>query len=718
MTKRHVAQHKPGTAMAIGGPVPRQQRARVQGGIAGLLAGISVSAAALALATMPQQARAQSAVNATPTGTNAIVTQSATFDQVTVSGSQATVDWALNPSGVSSGVFLNGGTTLDFQGSGSYTVLNRVNPMMLTGTLALNGSVTSSFGGKIWFYNPGGWVVGSGASIDVGSLVLTSSPITASAFNSDDPNNTGLYGPGGTIRFGQAAAGSSVTVASGASIRAEQNNSYVALVAPRVVQSGTVSTNGVTAYVAAGAADIKINNGLFDIVVTSGTDDPNGVVHSGATARFEPNSSSAAPQGIYLVAVPKNDALTMLVSGNLGYNSASSTAQVGGKIVLSAGYGLSGGEIDTTQRVAGGSITITSGNFSSSTQGTASNAIDMVADNGGSFVGFAADLSLTADNRISLLAQNAESSIDVAGSLSLAAGRGATGGAITVDVASGAGLIVGGDFDANADGIGAIQSDGDGLLAGAAGEAATGGSVKITLGDARYAVGGQTSLSANATGGLGGASAGSARAGSVSFSSTALTTLSPNVALNLDASADASTPQFGAGPVTGASATGGSVDLAFGGSFKAGTIAASATANASPGQDGAAQNATGGAVTLAFSGSGSTVNVASVDLTTSAGAANGGTATGGSVQFRIDGATLNAPQPSGVCDGPCPQPNASISISNFRNGTGPAAGSIGFTVVNGGTLDLAGTFSSIDLFSSASAISGGTATGAATSTAR
>ena len=266
MTQRQVAQHKPGTSMAIGGSLSLAKRAKPQGGLAGLLAGVSMSAAALALAAVPQHARAQSAVNATPTGINATITQSATFDQVTVSGSQATVDWALDANGVSTGVFLNGGTTLDFQGGGSFTVLNRVNPMTLTGTLALNGSVTSSVGGKIWFYTPGGWVVGSGASIDVGSLVLTASPITTTAFDADDPNNTGLYGPGGTIRFGQSLGSSSVTVQQGASLSALQNNSYVALVAPRVVQAGSVTTNGATAYVGAGAADLTINNGLFDIV--------------------------------------------------------------------------------------------------------------------------------------------------------------------------------------------------------------------------------------------------------------------------------------------------------------------------------------------------------------------------------------------------------------------------------------------------------------------
>jgi filamentous hemagglutinin family protein len=646
MTKRQVAQHKPGTTMTIGGPLPRRQQMVAQVGsisrtdLARLLAGVSISAAALALAALPQQARAQSAVNATPTGINATVTQSATLDQVTVSGSQATVDWALNPTGVSSGVFLNGGTTLDFQGSGSYTVLNRVNPMTLTGTLALNGSVTSTPQGKIWFYNPGGWVVGSGATIDVGSLVLTSLPIATSTFDPANPNTTGLYGANGQIQFGQAAAGSSVTVQNGASITASQSNSYVALVAPRVVQAGSVTSNGSTAYVAAGAVDIKINNGLFDILVSNGTDDANGVVHTGSTTGTVNNSSAASPQRIYLVAVPKNSAMTMLVSGNLGYNSASSASQTGGKIILSAGYGVAGEAVDPARRVAGANIDLTDVRFASDTQGTASDTINLTSTSG-SFVGGNLDLSLSADKRIGVVAQGSESAITVGGNLALNSGLGGQGGNIDVAIDTGAQLRVGGNFDAHADGLGAIQTDpnnGNALLPGAAGENATGGSVKVALGNATYSVGGQTLLSANALRGLGGASVGSAQAGSVSFSSTAATSLSSVSPLNLEAHADASTPVFGAESATGGGAVGGSVALSFGGSFQASSMYASSLANSYFALDNGAQNASSGSVSISFTGG--TAQVDSLSSIVSASASGRGIANGGSNSLTIDQGTV------------------------------------------------------------------------------
>ncbi len=58
MKQRQVAQHRCGSVSTSGG---RRKR-----GLAGLLAGVSASAAALALSFAPQQARAQ-AVNGTPT---------------------------------------------------------------------------------------------------------------------------------------------------------------------------------------------------------------------------------------------------------------------------------------------------------------------------------------------------------------------------------------------------------------------------------------------------------------------------------------------------------------------------------------------------------------------------------------------------------------------------------------------------------------------------
>src|SRR3546814_7294913 len=55
------------------------------------------------------------------------------------------------------------------------------------------------------------------------------------------------------------------------------------MAAPRIEQGGTVTVNGAAAYVAAEAVDLSINQGLFDIFISAGTTDANGVVHTGST---------------------------------------------------------------------------------------------------------------------------------------------------------------------------------------------------------------------------------------------------------------------------------------------------------------------------------------------------------------------------------------------------------------------------------------------------
>ena len=109
------------------------------------------------------------------------------------------------------------------------------------------------------------------------------------------------------------------------------------------------NVNGSAAYVAGEDVTLTMNQGLFDIQVDVGTSDPydpdsgNGVVHTGTTGG--PASSGAGDnQKIYMVAVPKNQALTMLLSGSAGFTPAGAAQVVNGEIVLSAGWSI----FDTT----------------------------------------------------------------------------------------------------------------------------------------------------------------------------------------------------------------------------------------------------------------------------------------------------------------------------------------------------------------------------------
>ncbi|KTE49924.1 hypothetical protein ATE69_19190 [Sphingopyxis sp. H071] len=289
-------------------------------------------------------------------GVGGSITDSANKTTVTITSNEAIVNWT--PSGTpTDGVidFLPVGNTLEFRGGlGGYTVLNRFvsgTGTSISDTIALSGTVQSfrtaagvpdAQGGNIWFYNAGGILINSGAAINVGSLVLTT----------NDIDTTGGLAPGGTIRFrGAPNSNATVTVANNAFIGADNGvagGSYVALVAPRVVQNGIVNVNGSAAYVAAEVADITINaaNGLFDINVTTGANGGNVIAHGGVTTG--PEQTGALAHRVYMVAIPKNDAVTMLVSGQVGYDDASSATVSNGSIVLSAGYNVTAGAMNET----------------------------------------------------------------------------------------------------------------------------------------------------------------------------------------------------------------------------------------------------------------------------------------------------------------------------------------------------------------------------------
>ena len=87
-------------------------------------------------------------------------------------------------------------------------------------------------------------------------------------------------------------------------------------------------------------------DGLFDIQVTTGTTNGVGVTTSG-TITGAASTGATDIHRAYLVAVPKNTALTMLIASgsNLGFNVAGAANVVGNTVVLSAGHDISGGSI-------------------------------------------------------------------------------------------------------------------------------------------------------------------------------------------------------------------------------------------------------------------------------------------------------------------------------------------------------------------------------------
>jgi len=224
----------------------------------------SLLAIAAMLASAPPPAKAQS-FDATPTivAGSALISVSAGRTNIEVNLPNAVINWVPNTVAGSSGPinFQPVGTTAVFTNLDvpNFSVLNRIIPTDVSRPVVFNGTVisrlqnpltgTSTRGGTVFFYSPGGILVGSTGVFNVGNLALTSSDL---AYNA----STGEFGSGGTFSFLDANPGSSVEIRPGARIIAGPFASYVALVAPKVVNSGTITVDGSAVLVAADASTI------------------------------------------------------------------------------------------------------------------------------------------------------------------------------------------------------------------------------------------------------------------------------------------------------------------------------------------------------------------------------------------------------------------------------------------------------------------------------
>jgi filamentous hemagglutinin family protein len=595
--------------------------------VAGLLAGCALG---LVLATVPQAAVAQAFA-----GTPTVVSGSPTFidgagvSTISLKDAETVINWApTDTAGAGTIDFLPSGNFAIFTGPAGFTVLNRVLPVDGAGAptarmIALNGRIDSTVGrfqsGNVWFYSPTGIVVGPSAIINVGGLILTTNDILFG------PANTGgseLYGPGNTVLFrGPAGSGGLVDVQAsdpGAGITA---TSYVALVAPRVQQAGMVSADGPIGYVGAEQVDLKINAGLFDISILAGTTDPNGVVHTGTTTG-PASATSSDQQQIMMVAMPKATALTMLLSGSIGYTPAALAANEGSSVILSAGYPtpVPGAESAT----ALGNISIDNATFQNATSAYASNDIDVTAAAGP--VGFGGSTSLFAQHKIDFTL-GASTTVSAAGDLTLNAGKDGAGGTIDIALGSKASLLIGRALDLNATSF-AIP------YASSFPVNASGGSITVD------ANGGSLSAltlfaDASATGGFDSLAGGNATAGSVSVTARNGGSIA---ASDLSLLADAN---GGNSDNAGGSATAGSLSLtSLGGALNFDTVRLEADAFAGPGSvvSGAAN---GGKASISLNGG--LYNWESLDVSTNAlSAFDGGTpgAQGNSATGRADAITL------------------------------------------------------------------------------
>ncbi|MXO89050.1 hypothetical protein GRI32_09895, partial [Altererythrobacter aestuarii] len=318
-----------------------------------LLRSCAGAALALALTVDPRAAAAQ-AFQAIPDSVNGNVTFDRNVpgvDTITVDDLDAVITWVPFTDGQGNALtFLPNGNTAIFQGvpgATNFGVINRILPAPNANITVIDGAVISQLqdislatspGGFVAFYSSTGLLIGSNATFDVGGLLLTSIQPDSLAFQQF------VTGTGSMNLNGVSNDSSLVQIDPGATITGTAEGSVFAVVAPQIVMSGTADINGSVAYVAAQDVTLGVSNGLFDIVIPTGTNVANAIYHDGTTT----GPSSLGPGDnhvIYAVAQAQQNPINMLFLGNLGFLPAASASIQNGEIILSANYEVSGTQV-------------------------------------------------------------------------------------------------------------------------------------------------------------------------------------------------------------------------------------------------------------------------------------------------------------------------------------------------------------------------------------
>ncbi|TAK17097.1 MAG: hypothetical protein EPO38_01230, partial [Rhizorhabdus sp.] len=585
-------------------------------------------------------------------------------DTITVSVPSAVINWTPGDSASGAGAidFMPAGTTATFRNDpslqGGYTVLNRIVP---TGDaagrgIALNGHVIAQLrdaegvvtgnGGRIWFYSPNGILVGASGVFDIGGLVLSTWDFTDGEGNltaTADPNDRYAQINLFSGERDPAAPLPSIEIQPGAVINAlgtryapggPASGSYVALVSARVRQSGQVNVDGSAAYVAAEDVQLTVNDGLFDIIVNSGSD--SAVEHDGAT-RWPTASTAPIDRAIYLVSVAKNDALTMALNpAALGFDTAVSASRAAdGTIVLAGGHNVRGGEIaEGSDQASSTDIHIDGGLFRGNV--VARSNENMWAASLTGTAQFSGDVTLAGRTSAHLGARQSGVTMAIGGNATVDASRAAednearvTGGEALVYADNGGRLTIARDLTiaANADGYHAA-GEGSGIVE------AVGGSATLNADAGQIAVTGRTQILALADnrGLLGADNQGSGTVGgqaSLTASNNAAITLGQGLAMDATASAsralgDGATADGGYANIN---VTGGSSLTVDPLTAQTPAVALAASAFAGDNQEGGqAASATGGNVDVT-AGSGGTITIGGTLLAQSL-AIGGGTVGG------------------------------------------------------------------------------------------
>lgn len=318
-----------------------------------LMIGCGGTALALALTLAPQRAEAQ-AVNAD----GSVIFGGAAFDNsgpgqtaIDVITPTTVIDWQpFEDAGGNALTFLPAGNTMLFRSNQlpNFAVLNRLLPSTNGNIAVIDGSVISqligpsgapSTGGFVAFYSPTGILVGNNATFDVGQLLLTTLDTTPASFaNFANGGNLSLSGTNGST--------ARIQINPGAQINALAENSFFAVVAADVQMLGSARVNGSHAYIAGEVVNLSFSNGLFNISIPVGTAASGNVMTLDGNVGGPSSTGAGDNHMLYAVARASADPISMLFSGNLGFDPALSAGIVNGEIILAANYDVFGRFVD------------------------------------------------------------------------------------------------------------------------------------------------------------------------------------------------------------------------------------------------------------------------------------------------------------------------------------------------------------------------------------
>ncbi|WP_298303752.1 hypothetical protein [uncultured Erythrobacter sp.] len=407
-----------------------------------LLIGTGCAALAMAMLVSAERAEAQ-AINATETfvqgaGNREAVTLGSEVIQIDTP--TAVIDWVPIEDGAGNALdFLPTGNDVTFENTiqgTDFAVLNRILPATNNNVVVIDGTVVSQLqdglggttpGGTVAFYSPTGLFIGDNAVFDVGNLILTTLDIDIGSFDAFTQGGGSL-----SLSVDPILGPQAITINPGASITASAENSYFVVTAAEIQMFGTSDVNGSQAFVAGDEVLLTLDNGLFDIQVLVGTSAANPIVFDGDVGG--PSSTGIGDNHlIYAVAAAQNDPISLLFSGNLGFQPAASAGIVNGEIIISANYdvtgrAVSGGTVDggifqdfidnTPQNPTQADVFLTDFTSTSTVLAAATNEVQVSAQNESSFID--GDLIMVGRGFSELTSSNGQT-FDITGSVLVSA---------------------------------------------------------------------------------------------------------------------------------------------------------------------------------------------------------------------------------------------------------------------------------------------------------